>query len=176
MNNQGLRGKRWIRFLLVTNLCDFDPISDLTIFNLVKAEFENYLLADLSPNASVSIAWTWFLSRWPSWPKWLGQSLSKVKWTTELEDGRVPSLSPSHDSKSKWMLGHWKSEEFSNFILVAPVVLREPVPQKPYESICIHCKNKIVVLANYLVTKIVWLSFLPPISKNVVLVKRFVGG
>ena len=38
------------------------------------------------------------------------------------------------------MLDHWKSEEFSKFILVAPVVLRELVPQKAYECICILTK------------------------------------
>ena len=39
------------------------------------------------------------------------------------------------------MLGHWKSEEFSKFILVAPVVLRELVPQKAYE--CIYLLTKV---------------------------------
>jgi len=38
------------------------------------------------------------------------------------------------------MLGHWKSEEFSKFILVATVVLHELVPQKAYECICLLTK------------------------------------
>ena len=134
-------------FYRFTDLCGFDPIRDLAIdamhavvLNLVKTELENHLLADLGPNASVSIAERdssqgGLLDR-----NDLVKSLSKVKWTTELKDGRVPSLTPTHDSKSKCMLGHWKSEEFSKFILVAPVILRELVPQKAYESICLLAK------------------------------------
>jgi len=35
------------------------------------------------------------------------------------------------------MLGHWKSEEFSKFILVAPVVLCELIPKKAYKCMCL---------------------------------------
>ena len=111
------------------------------VLNLVKTELENHLLADLGPNASVAIAECdssqgGLLDR-----NDLIKSLNKVNWTTELKDGRVPMLTPSHDTKSRSvMLGHWKSEEFSEFILVAPVVLLELVPQKAYECICLLTK------------------------------------
>ena len=107
-------------------------------YSVVKTELENHLLADLGPNASVAIA-----ERNSSQGGLLDRndlikSLYKVNWTTELKDGRVPMLTPSHDTKSRSvMLGRWKSEEFSKFILVAPVVLRELVPQKAYPSGCV---------------------------------------
>ena len=59
-------------------------------------------------------------------------SLNQVDWTTELTDGRVPSISPSHNCTGKSKLGHWKSEEFTKFILVAPVVLRDLIPRECY--------------------------------------------
>ena len=131
-------------FYRFTDLCAFDPIRDLTIdamhavvLNLVKTELEHHLLADLGPNSAAPISERdssqgGLLDRSD-----LVKSLSKVNWTTELKEGRVPSLTPSHDSRSKSMLGHWKSEEFSKFILVAPVVLRELIPKKAYECMCL---------------------------------------
>ena len=89
-------------------MCVFDPIRDLTIdathavvLNLVKTELENHLLADLGPNASVAIAERdssqgGLLDR-----NDLVKSLNKVNWTTERKDGRVPTLTPNHDTKAK---------------------------------------------------------------------------
>ena len=63
--------------------------------------------------------------------------MSRVDWTIELRDGQVPSISPSHSCSGKSKLGHWKSEEFSKFILVAPVVLRELIPRRCYDCFCL---------------------------------------
>ncbi len=51
-----------------------------------------------------------------------------MTWTTELKDGRVPKI-PRDAQK----LGHWKAEEFSKFILAAPVILRHLLPRKSYK-------------------------------------------
>ena len=48
-------------------------------------------------------------------------ALSKVPWTNELQDGRLPTLNPKSSGSSK--LGNWEAEEFSKFAIVAPVVL-----------------------------------------------------
>ena len=64
------------------------------------------------------------------------KSLSRVDWTIELRDGRVLSISPSHSGSGKSKLGHWKSEEFPKFILVAPV-LRELIPRRCYDCFCL---------------------------------------
>ena len=58
------------------------------------------------------------------------------KWTTELKDRRIPTV--YQDGKK---LGHWKAEEFAKLILVAPVVLRNLVPQKAYNCFCLLRKN-----------------------------------
>ena len=48
----------------------------------------------------------------------LAKTLALVPWTTELNDGRVPSVCSS-DPTGKHKLGFWKSEEFSKLALVA---------------------------------------------------------
>ena len=79
------------------------------ILNLVQSELEDHL-SDLGANKSHL--------RDPSQGgvldiKDLMKSLSRVDWTIELRDGRVPSISPSHSCSGKSKLGHWKSEKFS---------------------------------------------------------------
>lgn len=68
-------------------------------------------------------------------------ALQKVEWTKELKDGRVPYLKPQIQGKSK--LGHWKSEQFGKFIIVAPVILLELIPKDAYNCFCLlsqlHC-------------------------------------
>ena len=114
------------------------------ILNLVRSELEDHL-ADLGANQSRSV----HLRDPPQGGvldvKDLMKSLSRVDWTIELRNGRVPSISPSHSCSGKSKLGHWKSEEFSKFILVAPVVLRELIPRRCYECFCLHEIYQLIV-------------------------------
>ena len=105
------------------------------VLNLIKSELENHLLADLGPNASVAVSDRDTSEGGVLDRSSLVKALEKVKWTVELKDDRVPSLNPNHGGSSK--LGHWKSEEFGEFILVAPVVLRGLLPQKSYDCFCL---------------------------------------
>ena len=61
---------------------------------------------------------------------------SEIEKTTELKDGRVPSVCPS-DPGGKHKLGFWKSEEFSKLSLVAPYILHSQIPKEPYECFCL---------------------------------------
>ena len=130
-------------FYRLYDLCGFDPVKDMVIdamhaviLNLVRSELEDHLLADLGVNKSLPVH-----LRDPSQGglfdvKDLMKSLSKVDWTIEVRDGRVSSISPSHSYSGKSKLGHWKFEEFSKFILVAPVVLSEVIPRRSYDCFC----------------------------------------
>ena len=102
------------------------------VLNLVRTELLNHLLADLGANSSVAP-----LDRDPQDGGLLNRSelaaaLNRVDWTTELRDGRVPSIT---QDKQQGMakLAHWKAEEYSKFMLVAPVVLRNLIPNKSYD-------------------------------------------
>ena len=131
-------------FYRLHDLCGFDPVKDMVIdamhaviLNLVRSELEGHLLTDLGENKSRPVH-----LRDPSQGgvldvKDLMHSLNQVDWTTELKDGRVPSISPSHNCTGKSKLGHWKSEEFAKFILVAPVVLRDLIPRECYKCFCL---------------------------------------
>ena len=100
---------------------------------MIRTELLQHLLADLGENASLPP-----LDRDPRKGglmnrEDLAKALSKVEWTTELRDGQIPSLSlDKHQGLSK--LPYWKAEEYSKFMLVAPVVLRNLIPKKAYES------------------------------------------
>ena len=119
------------------DLCGFDPIHDLVIdvmhallLNLVRSEMEHHLLGDLGQNSTLPVT-----DRSPAQGRLLSKrefasSLSALNWTVEMKDGRVPTVSQSGDCCSGWT-----AEEFSKFILVAPVVLRGLIPQRAYESI-----------------------------------------
>ena len=125
-------------FYRLYDLCKFDPVKDLTIdamhakvLNLMRTE-ASLLLADLGQNSSLQPS-----ERDPSNGGVLGcQSLAlaleKVEWTPELKDGRVPTF-----CKDGQRLSHWKAEEFSKFILVAPVMLRNLIPKKCYDCFCL---------------------------------------
>ena len=130
-------------FYRLYDLCGFDPVKDLVIdamhaivLNLIRTELEVHLLRDLGANADRTP-----LERDPRVGGLLdraslAKALDNVDWLMELKDGRVPSVpaSTSHESKK---LGHWKAEEFSKFIQVAPVVLRDLVPHKAYTCFCL---------------------------------------
>ena len=94
------------------------------LLNLVKSELENHLLTDATNPEQNSNNGALLLK------KNLSKALSKVKWTVELKDGRVPAVS---DSSKK--LGGWTAEEFGKFILVAPVILRGLIPKDAFELI-----------------------------------------
>ena len=129
-------------FYRLYDLCGFNPVNDLTIdamhamvLNLIKTELEVHLLADLGENSTRPIQ-----DRKPNCGglldrKDLTAALEKVQWTAELKDGRVPTLSAKCHGKSK--LGHWKSEQFGKFIMVAPIVLRGLIPEKAYRCFCL---------------------------------------
>ena len=132
-------------FYRLYDLCCFDSVKDMVIdamhaviLNLVRSELEDHLLADVGVNKSQSVHLRDPAQGGMLDVKDLVKSLSKVDWTTELRDGRVPSISPSHSCSGRSKLGHWKSKEFSNFILVAPVVLRGLVPRRCYDCFCLH--------------------------------------
>lgn len=90
------------------DLCGFNPVQDLVIdamhavvLNLVRTELLNHLLADLGPNDTVPS-----LDRDPTRGGLLDKSdlakaLRKIEWTTELRDGRVPSISGDSQGISK---------------------------------------------------------------------------
>ena len=58
--------------------------------------------------------------------------LEKVMWTPELKDRRVPAF--SHDGRK---LNHWKAEEFSKFVIVAPIILCKLIPRNAYNCFCL---------------------------------------
>ena len=60
-------------------------------------------------------------------------ALEKVQWTSEMKNGRVPSIYIS----SKTNVGYWKAEDFSKFALVAPYILRELVSPEVYDCFCL---------------------------------------
>ena len=127
-------------FYRLYDLCGFDPVRDLVIdamhaivLNLIKTELKNHL-ADLGSNASLPPTERdpkkgGILNRFD-----LQAALKKLEWTVEIKDGRVPTINIYPQAQK---LGHWKAEEFSNFIQVAPVVLRRLIPKQPYECFCI---------------------------------------
>lgn len=116
-------------FYRLFDLCGFDPLKDMVIdamhaviLNLVRSELEDHLLADLGANRSKPPH-----LRDPSEGglldvKDLMKSLNHVQWTTELKDGRVPSISPSHNCSGKSKLGHWKSDTHTHTHATIPVL------------------------------------------------------
>ena len=107
------------------------------ILNLVRSELEDHLLADLGANKLKPPHLLEPFEARSLDVKDLMKSLDQVHWTIELKDGQVPSISPSHNCSGKSKLRHWKSEEFSNFVLVAPIVLRNLIPKQSYECFCL---------------------------------------
>ena len=69
--------------------------------------------------------------------KELSRALAAVNWTVEMKDGRVPSISETHDSFAKHRLGGWTAEDLAKFITVAPFILRGLIPKLAYESMCL---------------------------------------
>ena len=67
-----------------------------------------------------------------------------------MKDGRVPSLNPGAGTSGQHPLGNWKAEEFSKFVTVAPIVLRNIIPQKAYESFCLLSRIHYLVYCNEL--------------------------
>ena len=126
------------------DLCHFDPVKDLMVdamhsivLNLIRSELEKNLLRPLGENADCDVA-----SRVPQAGglldrKDLAAALEKVDWTTEMKDGRVPSVNLGAGTSGLHPLGNWKAEEFTKFVTVAPIVLRNIIPQKAYESFCL---------------------------------------
>ena len=129
-------------FYHLYDLCGFDPVQDLVIdamhaivLNLIRTELEVHLLADLGANADQmplerDSKIGGLLDRTS-----LAKASDNVEWLTELKDGRVPSVANSYESKK---LGHWKAEDLSKFIQVAPVVLHGLIPRKAYTCFCYH--------------------------------------
>ena len=125
-------------FYRLFDLCGFDPVKDLTIdamhaivLNLIRTEL-TILLADLGRNSTLQPS-----ERDPSNgglldKQSLASAIQKVEWTPELKDGRIPTF-----CKDGQKLSYWKAEEFSKFILVAPVVLRKLIPRKAYDCFCL---------------------------------------
>ena len=69
----------------------------------------------------------------------LAKALKCVQWTHELKDGGVPSVSSSSSQDNRY-LGHWKSEDYSKFVLVAPCVLHSLIPQENYLCFMLLCR------------------------------------
>ena len=125
-------------FYRLYDLCRFDPVKDLTIdamhakvLNLIRTE-ASILLADLGRNSSLHPS-----ERDPSNGgvldrQSLASALESVEWTPELKDGRVSTF-----CRDGQRLSHWKAEEFSIFILVAPVLLRNLLSRKCYDCLCL---------------------------------------
>ena len=111
------------------DLCQFDPVYDLVIdvmhaiaLNLVKSELKTHplgrgILCKDKP----------------------AKALKCVQWTHELKDGRVASVSLSSSQDNRY-LGHWKSEDYSKFVLVAPCVLHSLIPQDNYLCFMLLCR------------------------------------
>lgn len=105
-------------FYRLYDLCRFDPVKDLVIdamhartLNLIRSEIQKHLLADMGPNRVRRVLDRdtkvgGVLDR-----NDLAKALSGVPWTTELKDGRVPTVCPS-DPGGRNKLGFWKSEKF----------------------------------------------------------------
>ena len=114
------------------SLCGFDPVNDLSIdtmhvvLNLVRSELEK-LLTCTDANNSVLVDRTK-----------LASALRYVPWTSELKDGRIPAITGGSDPTH---LGHWKTEEFVKFALVAPYVLHSITSRPHYE--CFHILHRI---------------------------------
>ncbi len=125
------------------DLCQFDPLLDLVVdvihsvvLNLIRSELENHLLKDLGGNAACRA-----VDRLPDVGgvldrKDLDRNLRLVPWYMELRDGRAPQICSS-DPTGKHKLGNWKAEEFSKFIVVAPYILREIIPEQSYRCFCL---------------------------------------
>ena len=142
-------------FYRLYDLYQFDPVKDLVIdamhaivLNLVRRELEDHVFATMGDNASRAVE-----ERDPA----IGgvhrrddliQALSKVNWTTELRDGRIPTLNPDPASNSK--LGNWKAEEFSKFVAVAPSVLAGIIPRAVYDCFMLLVKIHNLVFSHYL--------------------------
>lgn len=126
-------------FYRLYTLCGFDPVHDMVVdtmhalcLNLIRSELEHRLLLDLGTNVDCAIS-----DRSPQIGglldrKDLACALDYVPWTTELKSGRLPFVGACNDPNSKHRLGHWKSEEFGKFALVAPFVLHSLVPKLAY--------------------------------------------
>ena len=135
-------------FFRFHDLCEFDPIQDIVIdamhaisLNLIRTELLQHLLADLGENASLPPLDRDPRKRGLMNREDLAEALSKVEWTTELRDGQIPSVD-KQQGLSK--LPYWKAEEYSKFILVAPVVLRTLIPKNAYH--CFMLLRKIYTL------------------------------
>ena len=134
---------------------EFDPIRDLVIdamhaivLNLVRREFEQLIFSNMGPNADKPVE-----ARNPRDGGVLHRNdlitaLSKVRWTTELRDGRLPTLNPKVSSNSK--LGNWKAEDYGKFVAVAPVVLAGIIPKEVYECFMLLVKIYTLVYSKYL--------------------------
>jgi len=108
--------------------------------NFIQTELEDRLLADLGANSTLHsqerlVSNGGLLDR-----NDLSEALSKVDWTAEMKNGRLPQVCPSQPN-GKHKLGYWKSEEFSRFAEVAPVVLHSIVPKKAYD--CFYLLHQI---------------------------------
>ena len=128
-------------------LCRFDPVQDAVIdamhalaLNLIRTELADKLLADLGANSTLHPQERLPLNGGLLDRNDLARALSKVDWTTEMKNGRLPQVYPSQPH-GKHKLGYWKWEEFSRFAEVAPVVLHSIVPKKAYD--CFHLLHQI---------------------------------
>ena len=158
-------------FFRLYDLYGFDPIKDLVIdamhavvLNLLRRELEDHIFCDMGPNASLAIE-----DRDPTSGGVLRRNdlitaLSKVNWTTELRDGRIPTLNPDPSSGS-----NWKAEEFSKFAAIAPVVLVDIVPRRVYSCFMLIVKihtAKTMVVTNHQKR---WKLFVPNSTPNLVI-------
>ena len=121
-------------FFCLYDMYGFDPVKDLVIdamhavvLNLLHRELEDHIFGDMGLDASLEVEDCDPLSGGVLRRNDLITALSKVNWTNELRDGRVPTLNPDPSSSSK--LGNWKAEEYSKFAAVASVVLVGIVPK-----------------------------------------------
>ena len=137
------------------DLYGFDPVQDLVIdamhaivLNLISREFEHLIFASMGSNEGKPVQ-----DRNPREGGVLCRAdfiaaLSKVPWTNELRDGRLPTLNPKSSSSSK--LGNWKAEEFSKFAIVAPVVLAGIIPKQVYACFMLLVRIYSIVYSHYL--------------------------
>ena len=89
-------------------------------------------MTDLSSNASLPPVERESRNGGPLDRTDLIKALERVQWTTEMKDGRVPTV--CQDGQK---LGHWKAEEFSKFVQVAPAILHGLIPRKAFKCFCL---------------------------------------